>query len=61
MLSLRKSTSDRTGLGYGFSSFNIASTSIIVFVLPSNNVEIENNDIKTDLTIENIDKGKSIL
>ena len=27
MLSLHKSTSDRTGLGYGFFSFNIASTS----------------------------------
>ena len=61
MLSLQKSASDRTGLGYGFSSSNIASTSITVFVPPSNNVEIENNDIKTDLPIENIDKGKSIL
>ena len=61
MLSLQKSASDRTGLGYGFSSSNIASTSTIVFVPPSNNVEIENNDVKTDLTSENIDKGKSIL
>ena len=34
MLSLQKSVSDRTGLGYGFSSSNIASTSTIVFVPP---------------------------
>ena len=32
-----------------------------MFVPPSNNVEIENNDVKTDLASENIDKGKSIL
>ena len=61
MLSLQKSASDRTGLGYGFSSSNIASTSTIVFIPPSNNVEIENNNIKTDLASENLDKGKSIL
>ena len=61
MLSLQKSTSDRIGLGYGFSSSNIASASTTVFVLPSNNVEIENNDVKTDLVSENIDKGKFIL
>ena len=60
MLSLQKSTSDRTGLGYGFSSSNIASTSTIVFVPPSNNVEIENNNVKTNLASENIDNGKSI-
>ena len=61
MLSLQKSASDRTGLGYGFSSSNTASTSTIVFVPPSNNVEIENNDVKIDLASENLDKGKSIL
>ena len=61
MLSLQKSASDRTGLGYGLSSSNIAFTSTIVFIPPSNNVEIENNDVKTDLTSENIDKGKFIL
>ena len=61
MLSLQKSASDRTGLGYGFSSSNITSTSTTVFVPPSNNVEIENNDVKTDLASENLDKGKSIL
>ena len=61
MLGLQKSTYDRTGLGYGPSSSNIASTSTTVFVSSSNNVEIENNDVKTDLVSENIDKGKSIL
>ena len=61
MLSLQKFAYDRTGLGYGFSSSNIASTSTTVFVPSSNNVKIENNDVKTDLTSENIDKGKSIL
>ena len=61
MLSLQKSAFDRTSLGYGFSSSNIASTSTTIFVPPSNNVEIENNDVKTDLASENIDKGKSIL
>ena len=61
MLSLQKSASDRISLGYGLSSSNIASTSTTVFISLSNNVEIENNDVKTDLTSENIDKGKSIL
>ena len=61
MLSIQKSTFDRTGLGYGFSSSNIASTSTTVFVPPNNNVEIENNDVKTNLANENINKGKSIL
>ena len=44
MLNIQKSASDRTGLGYNFSSSNIASTSAIIFVPPSNNVEIENNE-----------------
>ena len=48
MLSIYKSTSDRKGLGCDFSSSNIASTSANVFVPPSNNVEIENNEIKTE-------------
>ena len=61
MLGLQKSTFDRIGLGYGFSSSNIASISTAVFVPPSNNVEIENNDVKTYLASEDIDKGKSIL
>ena len=61
MLSLQKSASDRTGLGYGFSSSNTASTSTTIFLPPNNNVEIENNDVKTNLASENLDKGKSIL
>ena len=59
--SLQKSASNRTDLGYNFSSTSIASTSTIVFVPPTNNVEIENNDVKNELASENIDKGKSIL
>ena len=46
---------------YDFSSSNTASTSTTVFIPPNNTVEIENNDVKTDLASENIDKGKSIL
>ena len=61
MLNLQKSASDRTGLGYGLSSSNTASTSTAVFVPPNNNVEIEKNDVKIDLASENIDKSKSIL
>ena len=61
MLSLQKSASDRTGLGYDFSSPSIASTSTTVFVPPANNVEIKNNDVKNELASENIDKGKFIL
>ena len=53
MLSIQKSASDRTGLGYDFSSYSIASASTIVFVPPTNNVKIENND-KTKLASENL-------
>ena len=61
MLSIQKSALDRTGLGYGLSSSNTASSSTIVFVPPANNVKIENNEIKTELASVNIDKDKSIL
>ena len=61
MLSFQKSASDRTGLGYDFSSPNIASSSITVLVSPTNNVISKNNDCKTDIISENVDKGKSIL
>ena len=61
MLSFQKSASDRTSLGYDFSSPSIASISSTVFVPPSNNVEIENNIVKNKLASENLDKGKSIL
>ena len=40
---------------------SIASTRTTIFVPPANNVEIENNDVKIDLTSENLDKGKFIL
>ena len=39
----------------------VTSTSIIVFVSPTNNVESEKNDVKNALASENFDKGKSIL
>ena len=59
--SLQKSASNRTDLGYNFSSTSIASTSTIVFVPPTNNAEIKNNDIKNELASKNVDKDKSIL
>ena len=61
MLNIQKSTSDRTDLGYDFSSSNIVFSSTIVFVSPANNVEYENNDVKTVLASKNINKSKSIL
>ena len=61
MLSLKKFAYDRTGLGYDFSSPNIASTSTIIFVSPANIVKSENNDVKTVLASKNINKGKYIL
>ena len=60
ILSIQKSTSNRIGLGYGLSSSNTASSSTTVFVPPTNNVKIENNEIKTELASENLDKDKSI-
>ena len=61
MLSFQSYTSNQTDLGYDFSSPSIAFTSTSVFVSPTNNVESENNDVKTILASENINKGKSIL
>ena len=61
MLSLQKSASDRTDLGYGLSSPSITSTSTTVFIPLANNIEIENNVLKNELTSENLDNGKSIL
>ena len=61
MLSLQKSASNQTSLENDFSSPSISSTSTTVFVPLSNNVETKNNNVKTDLASENIDKGKSIL
>ena len=61
MLSLQKSASNRTSLGYDFSSPSIASTSTPVFVPPTTNVEIENNDVNNELASENVNKVKFIL
>ena len=61
MLSIQKSASDRTDLGYGLSSSNTTSTSTTVFVPPARNTEIANTDVKISLASENLDKGKSIL
>ena len=61
ILNLQKSASNRTSLGYDFFFPSITSTSSTIFVPLANNVKIVNNNIKTDLTSENIDKGKSIL
>ena len=61
ILNIHKFASNQTGLGYDLSSSNITSTSTTVFVPPGNNVKIKNNEIKTKLASENLDKGKSIL
>ena len=61
MHSFQKYAYDQTSLGYDFSSPSIASSSTTIFVSPANNVESENNDMKTVLASENIDKCKSIL
>ena len=61
MLSIQKSTSDRTGLGYGLSSSNTTSTCTTIFVPPASNIEIENTYVKISLASENLDKGKSTL
>ena len=61
MLNLQKSASDRTSLGYDFSSSCIATFSTTVFVPSTNNVETENSDVKNELASKNIDNGKSIL
>ena len=61
MLNFQKIASDKTGLGYDFSSPNIASSSTTMLVSPANNVNYENNESKTETASENIDKGKSIL
>ena len=50
-----------TGLGYGISSSDTASTSTTVIGPPASNTEIENTNVKISLASENSDKGKSIL
>ena len=41
MLSFQKVASNKTGLGYDFSSPNIASSSTTVFVLPADNAQYD--------------------
>ena len=48
-------------MGYDFFSSDIASSSTTVFVSLANNVNFENNDVKTILASDNIDNDKSIL
>ena len=61
MISFQKFAFDWTGLGYDFSSHDIAFTITIVFVSHTNNVESKKNDVKNVLASENINNGKSIL
>ena len=61
MLNMQKFASDWTGLGYGLSSSNTASTNATIFVPPTSSTEIENTDVKISLASENLDNGKSIL
>ena len=58
---LFRSTSDKTSLGYDFSSPNIASSSTTVFVSLTDNVNSENNESKTEIASENLNMGKSII
>ena len=61
MLSFQKAAFDKTDLGYDFSSPNIALSSTTVFVSPADNVNSKNDEAKTEIASENLDKGKSIL
>ena len=49
MLSFQKSASNRTGLGYDFSSPNIASSSTTVFVSLVDNINSKNDEAKTEI------------
>ena len=62
-LNLQKLAFDRTNLGHELSnsSPNIAYSSKIVFVSPTNDNDAENNKVKTEIASENLDNGKSIL
>ena len=61
ILSFQKTPSDKTSLGYDFFSPNIASSSTTMLVSPADNVISKNDEIKTEIASENLDKGKSIL
>ena len=49
MLNFQKAASDKTNLGYNFSSPNISPSSTIVFVSPANNVNSKNDEAKTKI------------
>ena len=61
MLRFQKAAFNKTSLGYDFSSPNIASFSTTVFVSLADNVNSKNNESKTEIASENLNKGKSIL
>ena len=61
LMSFQKAASNKTCLGYEFSSPNIASSSKILFVSPANDNDVENNEAKTEIASENLDNDKSIL
>ena len=61
MLSFQKAAFDKNGLGYDFSSPDIALSSITMFVSPDDNVNSKNDEAKIEIGSENLDKGKSIL
>ena len=61
MLSFQKAISNKIGLGYDFSSPNIALSSTTVFVSFTDNINSKNDETKTKIASENLDKGKSIL
>ena len=48
-------------MGYDFSSSNIALSSTTVFVSSADNDNSKNDEAKTQIASENLDKGKSIL
>ena len=66
MLNVKKSTSDKIGLGYdhSLSSFSTFSNTLnrVIFVPPANNDNFEVTNLKTENVSEDkSDKGKSIL
>ena len=61
MLSFQKVAFDKTDLGHDFSSPNIASSSTTVFVSLANNVNSKNNEFKSKIASENLDKEEFIL
>ena len=57
MLSFQKAAYDKTGFRYDFSSPNIATSSTTVFVSPADNVNSKNDETKTEIASENLDKS----